>query len=402
MRGIESDDRFYLKLQEKHGPTFKLFWGSRDLKMCFVGFDRGRRLLTENWKLLSSVNTDLTPVVPGDYLRSMGGQPHARYRRAFTGALRDDLVDAGSEQFRDVVHVQLTRLAESELGGDPAHCLTETLNQIVTRTLFLLIYGIKPTSRLADDLYDLYCKLGPNGYIEDVGQEQAELYRKIRPQISQMCHSVRSDGESEIEDSVIRRLVTQFPDADLDETLIGNAIFMVERGRHDLRDLLRWIVHYLSYNPSVVAELRDDTTQCGGTFSLAEACVMETLRLDQAETLNRRAIEAFDFEGYHVPKNSWVSVLMRETHRDSEVFDEPDRFRPQRFFENSYSADEYSPFGVDAHRCIASSFVTRIGGIFIEELTRVFQWEVLADGPRHYGHFHWQPAQSFAIKLTKG
>ena len=25
MRGVSSDDRFYLKLLEKHGPTFKLF-----------------------------------------------------------------------------------------------------------------------------------------------------------------------------------------------------------------------------------------------------------------------------------------------------------------------------------------------------------------------------------------
>jgi cytochrome P450 len=127
--------------------------------------------------------------------------------------------------------------------------------------------------------------------------------------------------------------------------------------------------------------------------------VLETLRLDQAEVLNRKAMQSFEFDGYHIPKGSWISILMREPHRDPANFAEPERFRPQRFLERSYSADQYAPFGIDEHQCIARFLVSRVGAIFVEELVGGYSWTVASDGPRHYGHFHWRPSLSFAIAL---
>jgi cytochrome P450 len=92
---------------------------------------------------------------------------------------------------------------------------------------------------------------------------------------------------------------------------------------------------------------------------------------------------------------------MRETHRDPAVFPEPDRFRPQRFLERRYSADEYAPFGLGEHQCIAGSLVVSVAAAFVEELVGRYAWSVIADGPRQYqpGRFHWEPSPGFAIRL---
>lgn len=402
--GVTSDDRFYLRLQERHGPLFKLFWGSRTLKICLVGFSRGRRFLSQNKGRLSATLTepnDISPVVPKGYLRVMRGETHARYRRLFSDALSEELITSMTDQFRHTIRAELGALADAGARNTSAQSLIDCLNQISTRTLLSLTFGIHPRSKDADELYDLYCELGPRGTLEGLKKkQQVRAFAKIWQRVAQFEHAIRNDRENDFPDCVLRRLILADPAGELDNTVMGNAIHMVERGRHDLRDLLRWVVKYLSDNEAITEELRNAEARQAGAISLARACVMETLRLDQAETINRTADEALSFEGYHIPKNSAVSLLIRESHRDPAVFDDPDSFRPQRFLEKSFSVNEYSPFGVDAHQCIGSSFVFALGELFVDELARNYRWKVTADGPRHWGYFHWQPSASFAVGLS--
>jgi cytochrome P450 len=400
MRGVQTDDRFYLRLAARYGPFFKLFWGSRDLKICLVGFDRGRRLLARHHEVLNAVNTDITPVVPHGYLRSMRGSTHSHYRRTFTRALNEDLVTGIGDQIRDLVRHELASLEKSGAAEVSGSDLTETLNRISSGSLLLLMFGLPRAHPVFRELYTAFCELGPDGYIVDVGRREAEIYAGIREKIAALENSLRSGDADDLTDSVLRRLITAVEESELDETLIGNSIYMVERGRHDLRDLLRWIVKYLIDNPRAVDRVRGDTQQ-PGQQPFSRACVMETLRLDQAESVNRQATRSFDFDGYHIPRNSWVAVLLRESHRNADVFEEPDAFRPERFLGRAYSRNEFSPFGLDAHNCIGSGFVYSIGSIFIEELVGGYEWEVVADGPRQYGHFHWQPARHLAIRLSR-
>ena len=186
----------------------------------------------------------------------------------------------------------------------------------------------------------------------------------------------------------------------IDETVIGNAIYMVERGHHDLRDLFRWMLKYLSDHPALIAELRAGRRP-GRDPRLAEACVLETLRLDQAELLKRKAVESFDFEGFHVPKNSWIAILLRESHRDPRTF--PSRTPSGR------TASWSGPTPLTNTRRSASTSTSaslvhssrRVGTLFVEELVNGFSWSVSEDGPRRHGHFHWEPSPSFAIEIRR-
>jgi len=338
--------------------------------------------------------------VPDEYLRHMDPAIHPHYRNLFKGALRDDLVSGWEPAIRDIIRRELDGLASgAEADRPPPEQLSVALNRITTRTLLLVVLGLRPESAVVPKLEALYLRLGPDGYVADVGPEQLAAFPEIRGQVLQILQSADDDGS--FSDSILRRLARRGSGDAVDDTVIGNAIYMVERGRHDLRDLLRWIVKYLSDNPAVIAELRGNLARPGADPRLAEACVLETLRLDQAEVLNRNAMQSFEFDGYHIPQGSLVSILLRESHRDPANFAEPDQFRPQRFLERTYSADQYAPFGIDEHQCIGRFLASRVGTMFVEELVGGYTWTVAGDGPRHFGHFHWQPSPSFAIDLKR-
>ena|SRR5688572_3174619 len=396
-----TDDRFYLEQLRRHGSIFKLFWGSGHLKICVVGLALGRRLLNRHRDAVRPATVDITALVPTDYLRSMNPAVHRNYRRLFKFAFRDDLVAVWEPELRDLIACELARLADAT-GPDfsRARGLYATLNAIALRALLMMVFGVRSDDALTANLVDAYHRLGPDGHVAVVGAQQKEAFHAIRNSVAEILQAMRHDDGVRFSDSILKRLVASQAES-IDDAVIGNAIYMVERGHHDVRDLLRWILKYLGDHPSLVNELRADGGDPAYRTKLAEACVLETLRMDQAELLNRRAVEAFSFEGFHVPRGSWVAILLRESHRDPHSFPEPDSFRPHRFLERTYSADEYGPFGIDEHQCIAASLVVRTATLFIEELMKGFSWSVYSDGPRRLGHFHWEPSPLFAIDIRR-
>jgi cytochrome P450 len=214
--------------------------------------------------------------------------------------------------------------------------------------------------------------------------------------------AVRAFARSAANDtpSVLREILQSEGDNALEDAVLGNLVYMVEMGRYDLRGLFRWIVKYLTDAPPVVAALRAEVTSPGRQTGLATATVMEVLRLDQSEAIVRKAIADLEFDRVTIPNGSFVRACMREAHRDPSVFVNPERFEPSRFLGREYSANEYSPFGLDQHTCLAGDIVLRLGTLFIATLVREFDWQAAADGPRHRGFYHWEPAPNFAVHLT--
>jgi len=402
LRDAVEDDRFYLKQSARHGPIFKMFWGSGHLKMCIVGFPLGQRLLKQHRDAMRvEYIEDITSLVPAEYLRGMRAELHTKYGRIFRRAFRSDLVAPWESELRALLGRELTRLAEPATPvSSPARRLYATLHTIATKSLLLTMLGVTPDSSAAAELVEWYGRLGPDGHVAQVGPEQTAAFAAIRGTVTELLQSIARDGGGPIRDCVVKRLMDADPST-VDETVVGNVIYMVERGRHDLRDLLRWVVKYLSDHPATVAEILRSFENPGGQSRLPEACVLETLRLDQAEQVDRKVVRPFTLEGFRIPAGSWISILIRESHRNPKTFPEPDAFRPHRFLERSYAPDEYAPFGLDEHQCIGASLVVRLGTLLVEELVRGFTWTVSADGARHHPVFHWEPSPGFAIDIRR-
>ncbi len=173
-RDAATNDRFYLEQLRRHGPIFKLFWGSGHLKVCVVGFPLARRLLTLHRGVVRPETTDITSLVPAEYLRSMSPELHPKYRRLFKGAFRDDLYEAWEPELRDVMRRELANLAEPAAPeSSPAKRLYAALDSIAMKALLAIVFGVRPDAEVAPILEASYRRLGPEGHIAQVGPEQA-------------------------------------------------------------------------------------------------------------------------------------------------------------------------------------------------------------------------------------
>jgi cytochrome P450 len=137
------------------------------------------------------------------------------------------------------------------------------------------------------------------------------------------------------------------------------------------------------------------------TRDLCRAIVFETLRLEQSEVLYRTPVDDVVFDNYLIPKGSIMRGCLWEGHKDEKIFPEPFKFDPDRFLGRDYKIEEYAPFGLDKTRCIGSSLVIDLGGIFVEILLKNFKVTLVADGPPVMGQYHWEPNPGFSVVLTR-
>lgn len=191
-------------------------------------------------------------------------------------------------------------------------------------------------------------------------------------------------------------------DGTLDETMLGNLIYMVEMGRDDLRLLFRWLSKYAAENPPVLERIRAGVgAEWPDRRSLAEAFVLETLRLNQSEALLRVVDRDIVFQGYLIPAKSLVRLCLWESHKQPESFPEPFSFMPDRFLNGAFTRDQYAPFGLGSHSCPFADIAVSLSSVFVRVLAQRFTVRPIANCAPVKGEYHWQPAHSFSVHLMR-
>jgi cytochrome P450 len=382
-----------MKEARRFGPVFKTMI-SGALVTCVTEHRRSRILLKKAEERLGPPEAPYSALVPGGFLRTLTGDAHRRMRRIFVRAVRPVLIDANEPELRALTFDVLADLAARGASAGAAD-LVAALDRITTGMLLVVFLGVRPSDPAFTSLARQYALLGPREFVWSPQNAQRAANADLLAAVRALARSASDDHHS-----VLREILQNEGEAAFDGAVLGNLVYMIEMGRYDLRGLFRWIVKYLSDAPSVVAALRAEAASPKAQDGLAAATVMEVLRLDQSEAVVRRAVADIEFDGVTIPKGSFVRACTREAHRASSSYADSDRFEPARFVGRDYGPDEYSPFGLDHHTCLAAEIVLRLGALFIATLAREFDWQVSADGPRHRGFYHWEPSASFAVYLA--
>jgi cytochrome P450 len=145
---------------------------------------------------------------------------------------------------------------------------------------------------------------------------------------------------------------------------------LLAAGHETTANALSWTLYLLARHPDVraklLAELRDvlggrsPTVDDLTRLPYLDQVVKESMRLyPPAWTQGRRAIEAFELEGYRLPAGTVVMFSQWVIHRLVEVWGDPDAFRPERFAPEAESAippGAYFPFGGGPRMCIGMPF----------------------------------------------
>lgn len=397
---LEKSDRYYLLHQASQvGPIFKArspdrFW------VCIIGLTRCHRFLRAHAKNLRGYMHDLEPLVPKGALRRMEGDDHRKYRRSLISAIHVQGIFCDHGPFDDIVIGELEEFAtlQHEI-ADPALSYCGTLNAIATASLIKIFFGATAGTPLFDSLIRGYQKLGPHGLVWNIGRRQEIAFTEIRDALLEFVNSGNGRKSEPFANSIAGKLAA---DNNLDNTLLGNLIYMVEMGRYDQAGLLRWLTKYAAAHPAFLARLARETKEdADGEDSFARAFVLETLRTDKSERLTRIAQRDIVFDDYLIPRHTYVRLCLWESHHSTESFEEPFDFNPERFLRSTFGRNQYAPFGLDHHRCPLGEIAIRLGVVFLRKLAANYRLESLGDGLPIRGAYHWEPAVDFGVRLSK-
>jgi cytochrome P450 len=374
--------RLLLSRAARHGPVFKGVMEGR-LVVCVVGNGLGRRLLRDHAAALRPVTIRLESIVPAGFMRRMDGPLHRHYRQALVRALHRHDADGIAAPFEAISHQVLARHVAAA-GDAAAQGWAGALADIAAGALVSLFFGAAPGSALHDRLLAGFRRLGPHGVVWHITARQVEAFHAL-------CDMLQSSPPA---GGVMGQLQAQ---RELDATMLGNLVYMVELGRYDLRGLLRWIVRYAAEQPAWLERIAADDPP---PADLATAFVLETLRLEQSERLMRDVEQDIVFEGRLLPRHALLRVCLWEAHKDPQAFEQPFAFDPARFIGNaSTSGDRFAPFGLDAHHCPLAGLSVRIAADFLRVLAR--HYRVLGQNaePAVRGPYHWEPSPRFELQL---
>jgi len=166
-------------------------------------------------------------------------------------------------------------------------------------------------------------------------------------------------------------------------------------GHETTANALLWTWVLLAQNPTVLAVLQAEIRQVLGTRPPTVAdldrlpytgqVIREALRLyPPAWVITRTAVTDTEVAGYTVPKASLMLMSPYLTQHDGRYFDDPERFRPERWtaaYEKSVPPFAYFPFGGGAHVCLGQFFALLEARLVLATMAQRVSLKLIADQP---------------------
>ncbi|MCD7461298.1 hypothetical protein HAX54_045854 [Datura stramonium] len=160
---------------------------------------------------------------------------------------------------------------------------------------------------------------------------------------------------------------------------------------------VEWTLVELLKNPQAMKKLRDEiarvlTTDDDRKITIVrelnlpnlpylDACMKETLRLHPPAPLlfPHRAVQTCEVMGYRIPRDTQIIVNVWKMARDSEYWDDPSSFKPERFLVDpnlDYKGQdfEFIPFGSGRRICAGQSVALRMLPMIIGTLVHKFEF----------------------------
>ncbi|XP_039117668.1 cytochrome P450 81Q32-like [Dioscorea cayenensis subsp. rotundata] len=109
-----------------------------------------------------------------------------------------------------------------------------------------------------------------------------------------------------------------------------------------------------------------------------QAVVTETLRLKSSAPLllPHESSQDCTVGGFHIPKGTMLLVNAWKIHRDPEIWEEPNKFKPERFLNNEGKEKwKTMAFGLGRRRCPGEGLALRVVALVVVILVQCFEWE---------------------------
>lgn len=302
------------------------------------------------------------------------GHNHKRQRRLIMPAFHRRYIDT----YYDAMHGAFERLLADWQAGetrDIAKDMYDVTMEIVMHTL----YGIQDWQRAraigeqVNDWLKLFASPLAQMLRYDVpGSHFAKLLQQSTALEQTMIGVVQSRKEALTEDATdMISLLLHATDEDgkklSEEEVIGNVHLFFLAGHETSANTLTWALFLLSQHPNIAADLLDELHAVTGgapptleqlpQLKLLSWVIDETLRLMPPITWNIKFPQApVEVGGYVLKPGSSVVISHYLTHRNPDLYPDPQTFNPYRWQNLSPSTYDYMPFSAGPRRCIGAEF----------------------------------------------
>jgi cytochrome P450 len=154
-----------------------------------------------------------------------------------------------------------------------------------------------------------------------------------------------------------------------DTEIRDQLLTLLTAGHETTATSLAWAIERLSRHPQKLDRLRQEAE--AGADEYLTATIQETLRLRPVISLVlRRLTEPVEIAGYELPAGVSVAPNIYLVHRNSEIYPDPQAFKPERFLDNPPGTYTWIPFGGGVRRCLGASFAQFEMAVVLKELVK--------------------------------
>lgn len=159
---------------------------------------------------------------------------------------------------------------------------------------------------------------------------------------------------------------------------------------------IEWIFTELLRHPKVMKKLQKEIEEKVGrrnriieesdieSLEYLDMVIKETFRLHPVAPLllPHESIEDCTIDGFHIPKKSRILVNTKAIGRDPTVWEEPEKFFPERFSSKDNNVDirgrdfRLIPFGSGRRSCPGLQLGLTIVRLVVAQLVHCFDWEL--------------------------
>jgi cytochrome P450 family 110 len=341
--------------RERHGLTFWL-----DLALAGRAFVTGDpalvREITNHPYLDAGRGIAALKEIMGDRsLITLDGEDHAARRRIVAPLFGREI------ERLDEMTARTTAEALREIPTGVEFSFYDLARRISLRAIIRLIFGEVSTvqaERLVDAfllsfespwvlfLKPLHVDLGPLSPWGRALRNRRRLREYLRERIAECRLGTASP------DAGLARIVKEGSDL-ADDEIATEVLALLLFGHDTGAAALAWAFAHLHQRPEDVARARTED-------AYLKACLEESMRLCPVVVhVTRVARQDVRIGSHDLPVGTRIFPSAYLAQRNPEVFPEPDRFRPERFFAGKTYEGSYFPFGFSPRTCVGRHFVMR-------------------------------------------
>jgi cytochrome P450 len=230
---------------------------------------------------------------------------------------------------------------------------------------------------------------------------QSEKHQQLRREADQIVlKHIQARREEGTGESDFLKLLLEAPYHDTgkpmtEEQALIESLQLMVAGNETSSNALTWVFYLLARHRETLVQVREEVQAVVGqgeiTYESLQKLALSRRVLDEALRLyppfwmiDRIALQDDEICGIHVPAGTLVVPYIYGTHRNTEIWDNPEAFDPSRFEPSKRKgrpALGYIPFGAGPRVCIGKSMAVMQMLLIVASFVRSYDFSLATDKP---------------------